>query len=358
MIQLSVIIPTHNRHEKLTATIACLQGQTLAREMYEIIVVDDGSVPPVLLPANTKCKLVRTEGIERSAARNAGAARAQGKLLVFVDDDVSVNTEFLASHLQAHHEWPQTLLVGKITLPDQSLKTPFGHFRQQLEQSGVPMKRGLTKMPNFCTAQNMSITYEQFQKLSGFEPGIVSSEDQDLALRFTDTGGQIGFVPEAEGLHFDSALDIRNYCRRSEWGSENMIPFCRRYPDWPDNIERERVNGLIRWGQEPFIQSLRKLLKLIFAFRFIVALLFGLASLLERFAPQSKTLDRVYRLLLGAHILRGYRKGLRRFGLVADANKDIARPLAATSYGIQENVFPRSHTKQHEEEKDFLTGSG
>ena len=331
MIQLSVIIPTHNRHEKLTATIACLQGQTLAREMYEIIVVDDGSVPPVLLPANTKCKLVRTEGIERSAARNAGAARAQGKLLVFVDDDVSVNTEFLASQLQAHHEWPQALLVGKTTLPEQSLAIPFGRFRQQLEQSGVPMERGLMSLRNFCAAANMSIPRAQFQKLHGFDPNMTSSEDQDLALRFTNAGRQIGFVPEAEGIHFDSALDIKSYCRRSEWGSENMIPFCHRYPDWPDNIERERVNGLIRWGQQPLTQSLRKLLKLILAFRFIVAPLFGLASLLERFAPQSKLLNRIYRLLLGAHILRGYRKGLRRFGLVADANKDITRSLAATS---------------------------
>ena len=72
-------------------------------------------------------------------------------------------------------------------------------------------------------------------KAAGFDAVLASSEDQDLALRHTATGGRIAFVPEARVVHCDSALDIRSYCRRAEWGAEHMIPFCRRYPDWPAN---------------------------------------------------------------------------------------------------------------------------
>src|SRR5262249_47760974 len=64
--------------------------------------------------------------------------------------------------------------------------------------------------------------------------------------------------------------------------------------------------------REPVSQSMRKLIKVGLAARSIIALLFAVASLLERLVPNSRVLDRVYRLLLGAHIFRGYRKGLKR----------------------------------------------
>jgi GT2 family glycosyltransferase len=105
--------------------------------------------------------------------------------------------------------------------------------------------------PNFCAAANMSIPRNLFQGLGGFDCAITSSEDQDLAMRHTAKGGLIAFLPEAEAVHHDNALDIRSYCRRAEWGIENMLPFCHRYPELPDNIERAMVNGLPRWGEEP-----------------------------------------------------------------------------------------------------------
>ena len=57
---------------------------------------------------------------------------------------------------------------------------------------------------------------------------------------------------------------------------------------------------------------MRKLLKSLIALPAVTAVLFRVAALLERRAPASRSLDRVYRLLLGAHIFRGYRRGLKR----------------------------------------------
>jgi GT2 family glycosyltransferase len=117
--RLSVIIPTHNRPEKLAETVRSLQNQTLASADYEIILVDDGSVPPVRLTQTTdhpSCTLIRLEGLERSAAGNAGARTARCELLVFVGDDLSQATGFLEAHWQAHQTWPDVLLVGAIRL--------------------------------------------------------------------------------------------------------------------------------------------------------------------------------------------------------------------------------------------------
>lgn len=333
-LKVSVIVPTHNRHEKLAETLASLRNQSLSAGEYEIVVVDDGSCPAVTLVyagAGPKCTLVRLEGVERSAARNAGAAPATGGLIVFVDDDNTVGSDFLAAHLRAQYEWADALAVGAVRLPPEVLATPFGRFRHALEQNFMPGTRGPTGMRNSCSAGNMSISRMRFDQLGGFDSNIVSSEDQDFALRHTASGGQIVYIPEARAIHHDSALNIRSYCRRSEWGMENMIPFCERYPDWPDNIERNLVNGPVLWRNDSFWRIARKLAKRSLTPKPILAALFLVASLLERLAPNSRLLDRTYRLLLGAHILRGYRAGVRRHNPVAKLSDPMTRSVASDS---------------------------
>jgi len=311
-IKVSVIIPTHNRPYELVRTLGCLKRQNIPAQDYEIIVVDDGSQPPVQLTLEAespKCSIVRLEGVERSAARNAGAASAVGQILIFIDDDIAVDSSFLSAHLRAHDEWEDVLAVGSMRLSDSLLATPYGRFRQSLEQNGIPRERGLTKMRNLCTAANMSLPRELFSLLNGFDPELKSAEDQDLALRHTSLGGIIAYIPEAGATHNDNALDIESYCKRSEWGARHMVDFAERYPDWPDNIERERINGAVKWGAEPLSLSLSKSAKAILSLPPILASMFFIAHILEHSAPNSRALVRIYKLLLGAHLFKGHRSG-------------------------------------------------
>ena len=318
---ISVVIPTRNRPEALSETLRGLREQALPAQDYEIVIVDDGSSPGIRLecPENgPPCILIRLEGRERSAARNVGAQAAHGAFVVFVDDDMSVATDFLEAHLAAHNEWPDAIVVGSIRLPKAVLERPFGRFRQALEMQGVPQSRGVSCARNFCTAANMSMSRKRFRELGGFDEALVTAEDQDLALRQSQGGGLIAFLPEAGAVHRDEALDVRGYCRRSEWGSERVVAFCERHREWPDNIERDRVNGPARWRHEPLRWSARKALKRVIAVPAVVEVLFAAASMLERSAPDSRLLERIYRLLLGAHVFRGYRRGL------AQANAAVA----------------------------------
>ncbi|MBX7174987.1 MAG: glycosyltransferase [Pyrinomonadaceae bacterium] len=314
-MKVSIIIPTHNRLEKLRETAEKLRLQDFSVADYEIVVVDDGSNPPVTFEkdfmVSPNVRIIRLEGEERSVARNTGAREAKGELLIFVDDDITTKPDFVKNHWQAHQEFVNALAIGEILLPQETKNTPFGRFRQKLEQTNIPRQRGLVAEKNFCAAANASIKRELFLQLKGFDTTISSSEDQDFALRHTSQGGKIVFLPEAEVIHRDNALDIRGYCQRNEWGSRLMKPFYQRYPDLSINIERERINGLVKWGKEPFSNSLRKLLKAIIASKLSVAILFKLTDLLEKLAPDSSILEKLYRILLGAHIFRGYRKAIK-----------------------------------------------
>ncbi len=313
-MKVSIIIPTHNRPEKLRETIDLLRSQDFPVGDFEIVVVDDGSEPPVAFdPDFTRIPQIRTvrlEGAERSVARNTGAREAAGELLIFVDDDISVKEDFVSAHWQAHLEFGDALAIGAILLPEESQTTPFGRFRQRLEQDGIPRIRGPVADKNFCAAANASMDREHFLKLGGFDTAITSSEDQDLALRHSSEGGRIVFLPEARVIHRDSALDIRSYCKRNEWGSRLMFPFYQRYPEFQQNIERERVNGFERWGREPLNQSFRKVLKSMISSSAAISFFFKISDVLERTVPESRILVRIYRLLLGAHIFRGYRAAM------------------------------------------------
>jgi glycosyltransferase involved in cell wall biosynthesis len=331
---ISVVIPTHNRPEKLSVLLRSLLVQSLAATEYEILVVDDGSAPPIALaiePALPERIVIRLEGRERSIARNTGAAKARGRILVFLDDDMEVGHDFLATHQRAHDEWPVSLAVGLIRLPETVAKTPLGRFRRHLDDYIESPPRGVVASRIFCAAGNMSILRDRFQALGGFDPAIISSEDQDLALRHTAENGVIVFVPEARTTHHDNAIDIRNYCRRSYWGAEKMIPFCRRYPDWPENIERERINGFHEWRQHPIGQGLRKTIKATISTWPLTMGLFLIADLFERFAPENALLERVYRLLLGSHIFRGYRAGVRQWNATNKTECPSARPTVVSA---------------------------
>jgi len=232
-------------------------------------------------------------------------------VLVFVDDDMIVGSDFLYNHLYAHRRWPLALVVGSVRLPSEAMPRPFVRFRQRIDDGIVPRIPGPARIRNFCAAGNMSISREQFHDIGGFNPMLVSGEDQDFALRHSALGREIVFWPRARAVHHDSALDIRAYCRRAEWGSKHLVPFCRRHPDWPDNIERERVNSPLRWRQDPVSLTFRKVIKGALWLPPIRETLFLITSVLERVAPDSSTLDRMYQVLLGVYIRRGYRQGHR-----------------------------------------------
>lgn len=315
-MRLSIIVPTFNRHEQLIHTLEHLRRQTLPPDQYEVLVVDDGSTPPVVVPENKngpRTTLIRFDKIlERCRARNAGAQAAAGEILLFLDDDLEVCPGFLEAHLRAHAEWPEALVTGHVCLPPAVLNSPLVRFRQHVESAGAPRTRGVVPAHAVGGAGNMSIGREKFLQLGGFDSGMVGIEDQDFNLRYLEQGGIGVFLPEADAIHWDHALDIRSYCKRTEWAAACAVAFARRYPDWPINQERDLVNGPVRWGREPLRRSLGKFAKLVLGLHPFIDVFFGCTRVLEWLLPDSRLLKRHYSMLMGIHWLRGYRQGLRR----------------------------------------------
>ena len=79
-MKLSVIVPTHNRVEVLQRTLEALERQTLGRDEFEVLVVDDGSaeahrqVLRRLLPPYSYRLIEKPQG-GLASARNCATAR-------------------------------------------------------------------------------------------------------------------------------------------------------------------------------------------------------------------------------------------------------------------------------------------
>lgn len=91
---LSVVIPVHNEEKDLKE---CLK--TLSQQSYkniEIIIVDDGSTDKTLeISREYKTKILKQNHQGPGKARNLGAGKSKGEILIFIDADMSFPKDFL-----------------------------------------------------------------------------------------------------------------------------------------------------------------------------------------------------------------------------------------------------------------------
>lgn len=97
--QITVVIPVYNEESEIKKCLQSLDDQKNAN--FEVILVDDGSTDKTLSiitsfePGNYKLKILRQSHEGPAKARNFGASKAKGEILVFVDADMTFANDFL-----------------------------------------------------------------------------------------------------------------------------------------------------------------------------------------------------------------------------------------------------------------------
>lgn len=117
MCKVSVIVCTHNpRREYLQRTLSALQNQTLDLSEWEFILVDNAS--EIQLSSewsvnwHPKGRHVREDELGLTAARIKGIKEAQGRLIVFVDDDNVLDSDFLSNAVEIADSCPHVGVFG------------------------------------------------------------------------------------------------------------------------------------------------------------------------------------------------------------------------------------------------------
>jgi hypothetical protein len=128
-MELSVILCTHNpREDFLRETLEALKGQSLPQNRWELLLVDNASKPPLAgkwnLAWHPHARHVCEEALGLTPARLRGIAEARAPLLVFVDDDNLLATDYLDRALEISREFPFLGAWGGNLVPRYEIPPP------------------------------------------------------------------------------------------------------------------------------------------------------------------------------------------------------------------------------------------
>lgn len=202
----SIIVPTYDRPEKLTACLQSCAKLDYPRDRFQVIVVNDSteiSLETTIAPFQNQLNLVLLSQPNSgpATARNTGAFVAAGKFLVFTDDDCTVAPDWLQILEIQFAKTPDCLIGGRTinALPDNIYSTA----SQQLIDYLYSYYNAIADRAQFFTSNNFALPAEAFQNIGGFDTSfaLAAGEDREFCDRWLHSGNCAIYAPEALVYH-------------------------------------------------------------------------------------------------------------------------------------------------------------
>ena len=215
---LSVVIPTFSRPRELAACLESVGRVDYPRTSFEVVVVDDGSPTPldaIVAPfaKSLDITLLRQDNAGPAAARNAGARRATGSSLVFIDDDCAPAADYFRVLAARAAESPNAAIGGRTV--NALTRNVFSTASQMLNDYLYRYFNADRGRARFLTSNNMLVPARIFRELKGFDTTFrrAAFEDRDLCERLLRDGYGILYAPEAVIYH-SHRMSFRQYWRQ------------------------------------------------------------------------------------------------------------------------------------------------
>lgn len=215
---ITVVIPNRNG----SATVgSCLDAAFASNhESFEVIVVDDCSTDSsVEIIRRFPCRLVQLpRHAGASAARNAGARQARGRILFFTDADCLLNRDTLRVAGQALEAAGDKAVVGGTYTREPPEKSFFGSFQSVFINYFETKNLGNR---DYVATHAMAIQRDAFLQEKGFpEDFLPILEDVEFSHRLKKSGWTLRIDPAVTVRHiFNFSLfgSLRNAWRKSRY---------------------------------------------------------------------------------------------------------------------------------------------
>ena len=220
---ISLVIATYQRTDSVRELLAQLRSQTLPVTQFEVLVVDDGSTPPAapLLQGDTypfPLHVFTQANAGPAAARDHAIQRAAGWLIVILDDDMRIQPDFLARHLEAHADRGAHVVLGRLRPPVGERLELFDRYQlDSLDKlaARAAADSGAVQGADLYTG-NVSFRREDYLRVGGFDFAFRISEDAELGIRLQQAGATFALSEEALSFHASDHASITKWMRRSE----------------------------------------------------------------------------------------------------------------------------------------------
>jgi glycosyltransferase involved in cell wall biosynthesis len=223
----SIVIPTRDRPAQIDACIEALKVADAIDSKWEVVVVDDGSRSPVTLAGLdtgpwSEFRVLRESGRGAAAARNAGAAIAEGRVLLFMDDDCRAEPELLVELEKFCEHDLEALAGGRIIhgCPNNTWST----VTHSITVAIYAVEDRHDRRPRRFSTSILIVPRERFTQLGGFDENFIvpGGEDFDFCERWQDQGGTARYVPSIAVRHYHPLTLIQFFRQQRAYGSGSM----------------------------------------------------------------------------------------------------------------------------------------
>lgn len=254
--QISIIIPSYNDQALVRDRLLELAGLETGVS-YELILVDDGSDDPFALPSKPALpvQLIRND-VNRGAAvaRNQGAAKAQGRYLLFFSSFLRIPKDLL-TRLDQLIEANNFDLAQIPVIADPNIELT--HFQAFLanQRGRVDTPEKLPVKQTLFTALFMKA--ETFQSQAGFDENMhhYGGHELDLVYRLDQSGFDRRIMFKDLSLERVALSDQEKIkTRLREYGKKGLPNLLSKHPELKNEILQKPVLWRIsRWVGIPHI---------------------------------------------------------------------------------------------------------
>lgn len=227
----SILIPVYNQ---LGFTLNCLRSLLRHQSRYavEVIVIDDCSsdaTPDVLDKLRGVRWLRNTENRGYLRSCNAGAAVANGRYLVLLNNDTCVLHAWLDELIGTFDRIPKVGLVGsQLLYPTGVLQEAGGiifsdgsGWNYGRNDDRTKVQYNYCRSVDYCSAASVAISADLWRQLGGFDERYAPAyyEDVDLAFRIRAAGRRVVYQPFSRVVHFEGVscgTDVASGIKQSQ----------------------------------------------------------------------------------------------------------------------------------------------
>lgn len=293
---ISVVIPSHNRKKNVELVLTGLLNQTLSKEHFEVILVDDGSTDKTyelveVFKDELRLKyawIFKKDNWNASRPRNFGAklVEAESEAFLFLDSDVVLNKQALKHYSEelkkekrviiGRYDWlpPQivtpeditdnwdSFINGKLRKPE-SISGRLGHIGEDTRAKTFEDSESVDKTYDriydglSCFGGNLLIPRSTFWNAGGYDENIrCGLEDGDFGLTLWRQGNEFSYDKRTIGYHVWHAIPESRFPPdlRDQIDNLNLKHFGEKDPDHgiiEETKEAFKIRGYPDWQVPP-----------------------------------------------------------------------------------------------------------
>ena len=210
----TVVVPTYNSESVLGGCLASLQRQDMPPD--EVIVSDGGSTDGTAEVARRFGALVVQMGANRSAQRNAGAKKASGEFVLFIDSDMRLTPRVISDCMDIFNNSDAALVIPEVFIGDGFWAKVRGFERSFYD--GI-----------WYIEAARWYRRSQFLKIGGFDSGLIGPEDWDLDQRIRQFGRVRHITAHIE--HDEGRINLRRLLEKKGHYAGSLADFSDRHPE-------------------------------------------------------------------------------------------------------------------------------